>query len=187
MIRKNPGIVFYSGVLLFSIFYYAVDDKGDVGCEQFYRDGEQNNAEEFSKHVNAAGTEEFFNVFSEAQNAEDDQHVGADGTQNVYAVVLRPDGQHSSQSTGTGDQRENNREKAAVTRAVRCGFEDFDVKYHFKSHDENNQRAGNRERGYVYAEQGQEGFSDIEKDEKHGKGKQCRFSGMDDFSLTAER
>ena len=176
----------YSKKFVWGLSGGGFDQKGQIGGEQFDRNGQQDNAKEFLEDVNNSGSQNFFKLFGHFENQINHNHITEYGQQNINVIKLGADGEQGCQSAGSGQQRKNNRYKSGVFGGIGLVFEDFNIQNHFHGNDEDNQRAGNGKRRDVYVEQVKKSFSAVEKYQKDNQRQNAGFGGVNPFAALFE-
>ena len=152
---------------------------GEVADKHAHRNGQQNDAEQFTQHIDKRLAEDFLDQEGIAQHEVDDDDVQHQRDENIGQAIQGAQRQQGRERAGSGNERENDgNQRCRPVGAVVAEY--LHAKYHLDGHAKYHQRTGNGKRRDVDLEKLQNRIS--RKKEGHEGDKRINGSlGGGDF------
>lgn len=152
---------------------------GEVADKHTHRNGQQDDAEQFTQHIDKRLAEDFLDQEGIAQHEVDDDDVQHQRDENIGQAIQGAQRQQGRERAGSGNERENDGDQRSRP-AWAVVMKNLDTEYHLDGHHKYHQRTGNGKRRDVDLEKLQNRIS--RKKEGHEGDKRINGSlGGGDF------
>ena len=115
---------------------------GEVADKHTHRNGQQDDAEQFTHHIDKRLAEDFLDQEGIAQHEVDDDDVQHQRDENIGQAIQGAQRQQGRERAGSGNERENDgNQRSRPAGAV--VMKNLDPEYHLDGHHKYHQRTGN--------------------------------------------
>lgn len=160
----------------------VVDDDGEVGGEEFDRDGQQDDAEEFAQHEHHLVAQPALQFFEQADDDIVDDDVEQQAQHDVDRGVFGAEGDEGRDGTRAGDEREGDGHDAGACPDAFV-LDEFAPHDHFQRQQEEHEGTRHGEGGDVDAEQVEQRLAHEEEDQEEQQRHRGGLEGVDVLAL----
>ena len=154
-----------------------MDYAAEVGGDEFYADGQEDNAKEFAEDGDEGATQDFFETVDVAQHYVVYYYVGEECDEDVDVGILGTEGYDGGEGTGTGNEGEGNGyHRGAAAAAV--VLEDFNSENHLECHDKEHDGTCHGKGLNVYTEEFECCIAKEKEDDEDEQGDERGIEGM---------